>query len=77
MDDPAEPKMQFDVLDTGLGMTEEQIGRLFQAFTQADTSTTRRFGGTGLGLMISKRLAEILGGTITVESTPGKGSMFG
>ncbi len=76
VDDAAEPNMQFDVVDTGLGMTEEQVGKLFQAFTQADTSTTRKFGGTGLGLMISKRLAEMLGGDITVESKPGEGSLF-
>ena len=74
--DGAEPKMQFDVLDTGLGMTKRQMSRLFLAFSQADTSTTRRFGGTGLGLHISKRLAEMLGGDITVESQPGVGSMF-
>jgi len=72
----AEPIMQFDVLDTGLGMTEEQAGKLFQAFSQADTSTTRKFGGTGLGLNISKRLAEMLGGDVTVESKLGEGSMF-
>ncbi len=71
-----EPMMQFDVLDTGLGMTEEQVGKLFQAFSQADTSTTRKFGGTGLGLMISKRLSEMLGGNITIESQPGEGSLF-
>ncbi|MCK4659116.1 MAG: PAS domain S-box protein [Phycisphaerae bacterium] len=76
VDDGAEPNMQFDVIDTGLGMSAEQVGKLFQAFTQADTFTTRRFGGTGLGLMISKRLAEMLGGDITVESKPGEGSTF-
>ncbi len=73
---PTEPTMQFDVLDTGIGLTAEQLSKLFQAFTQADTSTTRKFGGTGLGLNISKRLAAMLGGDITVESELGKGSMF-
>ncbi|MBU0719418.1 MAG: PocR ligand-binding domain-containing protein [Planctomycetes bacterium] len=76
VDDGAESKMQLDVVDTGLGMTAEQVGKLFQAFTQADSSTTRKFGGTGLGLLISKRLAEILGGDITVESKAGEGSTF-
>lgn len=76
VDGGTEPKMQFDVIDTGIGMTTAQVGKLFQAFTQADSSTTRNFGGTGLGLMISKRLAETLGGNITVESEHGQGSTF-
>ena len=68
--------MMFRVGDTGLGMTEEQLGKLFQRFTQADASTTRRFGGTGLGLSISKAFGVMLGGDLSVESAPGEGSTF-
>ncbi len=74
---PGEGSMlEFRVSDSGIGLTDEQMGRLFRPFTQADSSTTRRFGGTGLGLAISQRLAHMLGGRIEVHSRPGQGSTF-
>jgi signal transduction histidine kinase/CheY-like chemotaxis protein len=69
-------ELQFAVRDTGIGIPEDRITRLFQAFTQADASTSRKYGGTGLGLVISRRLAELMGGKMWVESSPGEGSTF-
>jgi CheY-like chemotaxis protein len=68
--------LYFEIRDTGIGMNQTQLARLFEAFTQADNSTTRKHGGTGLGLHISQRLASMLGGEITVRSEPDRGSTF-
>jgi signal transduction histidine kinase/CheY-like chemotaxis protein len=68
--------VEFAISDTGIGMNEEQLGRLFQEFMQADTTTTRQFGGTGLGLAITRKLCQLMGGDIVVTSAPGRGSIF-
>jgi signal transduction histidine kinase/FixJ family two-component response regulator/HPt (histidine-containing phosphotransfer) domain-containing protein len=74
--DAGEPLLCFTVSDSGIGMSPEQLGRLFEPFSQADASTTKVFGGTGLGLTISRRLARLLGGDVTAASEPGRGSVF-
>jgi len=68
--------MYFEIKDSGIGMTDEEIGRIFELFTQAESGTTRKYGGTGLGLAITKYLVEMMGGELLVESTPGVGSKF-
>jgi signal transduction histidine kinase len=74
--DVAQDDIIFRVTDTGIGMTSEQMEKLFQAFVQADTSTTRRYGGTGLGLVITKRFCQMMGGDVIVTSEFGRGSTF-
>ena len=69
-------RLEFKVVDTGIGMSDEQLPKLFQAFSQADTSTNRRYGGTGLGLAITRHFCRMLGGEVSVESRPGEGSVF-
>ena len=68
--------IELSVADTGIGMTAEQLAKLFEEFTQADATTAQRFGGTGLGLAISRKLARMMGGDVTVASEAGKGSVF-
>jgi adenylate cyclase len=68
--------VELAVIDTGIGMTAEQLAKLFQEFTQAEASTAKRYGGTGLGLSIARKLARMMGGDVMVNSEPGKGSVF-
>jgi len=74
--EPWRPLMRFSVIDTGIGMSKEQIHKIFEPFTQADGTTARKYGGTGLGLTISRRLTEMLGGEVKIESEVGQGTTF-
>ena len=69
-------KLRFEVIDTGIGMNEEQMSKVFEEFTQAESSTSANYGGTGLGLPISKKMTEMMGGIMGVESKEGKGTTF-
>ncbi len=75
-DVPGNPELRFHVSDSGIGMTPAQMAKLFEAFSQAEASTSRKYGGTGLGLTISRRFAQMMGGDVTVASEPGRGSTF-
>jgi signal transduction histidine kinase len=68
--------LRFTITDSGIGMTPEQLGKLFQAFSQAEAATSKKYGGTGLGLALSRKFCEMMGGDLTVQSTFGKGSIF-
>lgn len=74
--DQSSTQLAIDIVDTGIGIHDDELSRIFQVFTQANNSTTRQFGGTGIGLCVSRQLAQLLGGDITVASTPGCGSCF-
>jgi signal transduction histidine kinase len=74
--DGAQAVVEFTVTDTGVGMTLEQTQRIFDAFTQADVTTTRKYGGTGLGLALVSRFCDLMNGSVTVDSRPGAGSRF-
>src|SRR5262249_25593965 len=75
-DDGERPALRIEIVDTGIGISPAAQARIFESFTQADDSTARRYGGTGLGLTISRQMVELMGGTIGVQSEPGKGSIF-